>query len=778
MNSNLKKLNALLLAVGMTSLPPALMAQEAAGVLDNPAPTAAASPPTAKEGKIVEVVVTASRRAERLQDVPLAVAAVNAEALSNSGVKSVTDLSSAISGISYGSSPNDQGFRIRGAGQMGGYSSSAETPVGVVVDGVVFGLGPGVDSLGDIERVEVLKGPQGTQFGKNASSGVVSITTPRPSFDRVKGDTFLSYGNDHESEVRTTLNIPLSATVATRFSLYHRKYDGFVENVTRNEMWGGQTQQGFRGKVLFKPNSTFDALLIADYSKSDQKGPGQLWTLRTLPSATVSGYPFVGGPFGDVVPAGVTPGSENLKSIEDAAGYVKLKRSGFSLEMNYQLGDYTLTSITAYRTDKTDTKFSIDGTAYDYFNGSTLTDKTQTTQEFRITSPKGGQIEYVAGYYYYKQPTNQISDAYLRPGLPFAPFYVSLNNGVATSRTDSTSNALFADGKVRLTADGDTKALYGLRVNRDKVTASNYSIVDATLPAPAAPYTTLPLTTGEVSKTGISGRFGFEHRLSKDMLLYGTVATGFLGPTVTFSGLTSTRTQVKPQKVRDITLGFKSQFLDRAITLNGSIFDDKYKDLQTAVFNGTEFLTENAGGAQTRGMELDLTARVNNHLRLRASATYADAKFTDYLTACPGAADAAICTGSVVSGRPLFYQASGEQIPGAPKLTSVLGLDYNTEIGDERLFDASISYNYKTKTSYQVGVPSNSQEGYGALNLVAHFGAADDRWRLGMYVRNALDKRYQAAVIGLPFAAAGGTLNWATYDGTGTHYGLSLEVRY
>lgn len=768
MKSNLKTLNALLLAAGMASLPPALMAQE----------SAAPSAPAAKEAKVQEVVITASRRAERLQDVPLAVSAASAETLSSSGVKSVTDLGSAMSGISYGNSPNDQGFRIRGAGQMGGYSSAAETPVGVVVDGVVFGLGPGVDSLGDIERVEVLKGPQGTQFGKNASSGVVSITTPRPSFDRIKGDAYLSYGNDNESEVRTTLNVPLSDTVATRFSLYHRKHDGFVDNVTRNESWGGQTQQGFRGKVLFKPTSGFDAQLIADYSTSDQKGPGQLWTLRTLPSAIVSGYPFAGGPFGNVVPAGVTPGPDNLKSIEDAGGYVNMKRSGVSLEMNYQLGDYTLTSISAYRTDKTDTKFSIDATAYDSFKGSTLTDKTQTTQEFRVTSPKGNTVEYVAGYYYYKQPTSQVSAAYLRPGLPFAPVYVSLNNGVATSHTDSVSNALFADGKVRLTPDGATKALFGLRVNRDKVTASNYSVADDSLPAPAAPYTPLPLTTGEVAKTGTSGRLGLEHRLDKDFLVYGTVATGFLGPTVTFSGLTSTRTHVKPQKVRDMTLGFKAQFLNRWITLNGSIFNDKYTDLQTAVFNGTEFLTENAGGAQTRGVELDLTARINSQLRLRASATYANAKFTDYLTACPGAADAAICSGAVVGGRPLFYQAAGEQIPGAPKLTSVLGLDYNTEVGDDRLFDASVNYNYKSKTSYQVGVPANSQQGYGVLNLAAHYGASDDRWRLGLYVRNALDKRYSAAVIGLPFAAAGGVVNWATYEGTGRHFGATLEMRY
>ncbi|WP_020655917.1 TonB-dependent receptor [Massilia niastensis] len=773
MTCKLKTLNVMLLSVGLASLPATLLAQEAA-----PADSAPESAkPAARKEKMQEVVITASRRSERLQDVPLSVTAVSAEQLGNSGVKSVTELGSAMSGISFGSSPNDAGFRIRGAGQMGGFSSAAETPVGVVVDNVVFGLGPGVDSLGDIERVEVLKGPQGTQFGKNASSGVVSITTPRPSFDRIKGDTFLSYGSDNESEVRTTLNIPLGQTVATRLSAYHRKYDGFIDNVSRNETWGGQTQKGFRGKLLFKPSSNFDALLIADYSKNDQKGPGQTWTLRNPPPAITSGYPFRGGPLGDVVPSSAVLGGDNLVSFEDAPGHVRFKRSGVSLELNYQLGGYTLTSISAYRTDKTDTAFSIDGTPYDIFRGTTLTDKTQTTQELRVTSPKGGALEYVAGYYYYRQPTETESWAYLRPALPFAPVHVALNNGIATSNTESVSNALFADGKVRLTASGDTKALFGVRVNRDEVEASNFSVRDPNFPAPAAPYTPLALRTGDVSKTGTSGRLGLEHRLDKDFLVYGTAATGFLGPTVAFSGLTSTRTDVKPQKVRDVTLGFKAQFLDRWVTLNGSIFHDKYTDLQTAVFDGTEFLTENAGGARTRGVELDLTARLNSQLRLRASATYADAKFTDYLTACPGAADASICSGAVVGGRPLFFQAAGEQVPGAPKLTAVLGLDYSTEIG-AGLFDASVNYNYRSRTSYQVGVPANSQDAYGVLNLAAHYAGADDRWRLGVYVRNALDKRFHAAVIGLPFAAPGGTLNWATYEGAGRHAGVTLELRY
>jgi iron complex outermembrane receptor protein len=160
------------------------------------AQTATPAAPAASSEAIAldEVVVTATRRSERLQDVPLAVAAVSGDQLQSAAFKGVTDLQYSVSGVQFGTTPNDAGFRLRGVGSAGGFTSSSESPVGLVVDGVVIGFGTPVDSLGDLERVEVLKGPQGTQFGKNASSGVISITTRKPSLSAATGDFFASYG--------------------------------------------------------------------------------------------------------------------------------------------------------------------------------------------------------------------------------------------------------------------------------------------------------------------------------------------------------------------------------------------------------------------------------------------------------------------------------------------------------------------------------------------------------------------------------------------------------
>ncbi|MET0366090.1 MAG: TonB-dependent receptor plug domain-containing protein, partial [Sphingobium sp.] len=183
-----------LLALAGTSMI-ALAAPAAAQ--DTAAPQAATDATAGSE----DIVVTASRRAERLQDVPIAVSAISAEQLGKTGFKNLTDIAYTFSGVQFGTTPNDAGFRVRGVGTLGGFTSASEAPVGLVVDNVVVGFGSPVNSLGDLERIEVLKGPQGTQFGKNASSGIINITTKKPQLGKLTGNAFASYGSLNERDI-------------------------------------------------------------------------------------------------------------------------------------------------------------------------------------------------------------------------------------------------------------------------------------------------------------------------------------------------------------------------------------------------------------------------------------------------------------------------------------------------------------------------------------------------------------------------------------------------
>lgn len=352
-----------------------------------------------------DIVVTATRRAERLQDVPLAVNAISGDQLAATGFKDLTNIASTFSGVQFGTTPNDSGFRLRGVGTLGGFSSASEAPVGLVVDNVVVGFGSPVNSLGDLERIEVLKGPQGTQFGKNASSGVINITTKKPELGEFSGNLFGSYGSLNERDIHGAVNVPLGSKAALNVYAFDRAYDGYVRNVVRNEDWGGQHYYGARAKLLVEPTDGLSIYLIGDYSRQKQKGPGQIWTLNKLTPAQSAPGGIAGLPFVNLAALGVTPGAHNDKSIENGAGYIDVENYGASLELDLELGDYTLTSITAFReANEAPYVYSIDGLPYTKFSAvATGETKRSYSQELRLTSPQGHPLEYIAGLYLSRQ---------------------------------------------------------------------------------------------------------------------------------------------------------------------------------------------------------------------------------------------------------------------------------------------------------------------------------------------------------------------------------------
>lgn len=738
-----------------------------------------------------DIVITATRRAERLQDVPLAVNAISGDQLASSGFQNLTDIQYQLPGVQFGTSPNDSGFRLRGVGSAGGFTSSSEQNVGTVVDNVVIPFGNPVQSLGDLDRVEVLKGPQGTQFGKNASSGVVNITTRKPTLGQYGGSAFASYGELNDFNVNASVNVPLGQTVALAAYGFGRGNDGFVQNVVNGQDWGRQRTYGGRGKLYWEPSSNFSAYLIGDYSESRLTGPGQLWTVNRLPQ---SADPIVNARNGSLLALGIVPGFDNEKSGEDTASITKEVNYGGSLELNLALGDYNITSITAYRRlDAKPVTFAIDAYPLPIFtalnNGE---DRNFLSQEVRLTSPTGATFEYVAGLFAARQRTGidgYYNSAQLRPALPFSPQpQLSITAGRSVTRTRTDSAAAFFDGSVRL---ADTfRILLGARYSYDWVDAESFSTIDPAYPPLVGPngftvpYAPRARSTGESNKGDFSGRIGFEAKPAKDILFYGTVARGYLGPTVTFSGLTGAQVQVDPQTVYDVTIGAKTQLFDRKLTLNGNVFYDTYNNLQTSVFNGLEFLTENAGGFDAAGFEIEAIFRPIRRLSINASYTYSDTYFTDYVTACPdstvaqgAAAIAARCNAPGSTATTPLFQARGEPLSGAPKHSVTAGVDYNQPLDDTLTLDASGTYYYRSRVGYDPGEAFTNQPGYSIFGANIGIGRSDGAWRIGAFARNLFDKKFQSSVIGLPFTGGAGTVNWNTRDGRRT-IGAQLSGRF
>ncbi len=746
-----------------------------------------------------DIVVTATRRNERLQDVPLAVSAISGEQLAEGGFQKLTDIQYQMAGVQFGSSPNDSGFRLRGVGTAGGFSSSSEQNVGTVVDNVVIPFGNPVNSLGDLERVEVLKGPQGTQFGKNASSGVINITTARPNMDQVSGMIFGSYGELNEININGQVNLPLGKTAALGVFGFYRRNDGFLNNVLLKKLWGGEENYGGRAKLLWEPADGLSVYLIADWSKTSRVGPGQLWSLNALPS-DVAFNPLMGLRFANLAALGVTPGFNNEKSVEDYDGYSSEQNYGGSLEINYELGSgLNLTSITALRKlDAGPQQYAIDGSSFPIFTArESGTDQSFFSQELRLSSAKGSQLEFTGGVYYSARKVGDngtFASAQLRPAFPFTPIalgptlnatpIVSITNGFSNTQTKSDSYAAFVDGKFHVS--DQFAILGGLRIQRDKVDSRHSSAIDPafapgtvdfsiTPPGFVVPYGASPLDTGSISKTGWSGRGGFEYKPTRDFMLFATIARGYLGPTVTFSGLTGTKSSVQPQTVRDITIGIKSQLFNRAVTFNANLFFDTYKNLQTSVFNGVEFLTENAGGFRANGFEFDTAWRVSPEFSLSGSFTYSDTKFTDYITACPNVVKAGYTC--VTQNGASVVQAAGEPLSGAPKYSATAGADIRLPVNDRLTFDWSANLYYRSSVQYDVANAISFQPGYLTVGLNAGLGHPDGNWRIGVFARNLLDKRFHTAVIGLPFSDPGGEVNWLSREGRRT-LGVSAQVKF
>lgn len=749
-----------------------------AAFAENDASTSASTPANG------DIVVTATRRAERLQDVPLAVTALGAQQIAAGGFQKLNDLQFQLPSLQFGVSPNDAGFRLRGVGSAGGFASSSEQNVGTVVDNVVIPFGNPMASLGDVERVEALEGPQGTQFGKNASSGVVNITTARPKFDAISGKAFISYGSLNEVNANALLNLPTSANSALGIYGFYRRNDGFVYNTTLKTMWGGEQSYGGRAKFLWTPSDDLSVYLIGDFSRTVDRGPGQLWTLNALPS-DMAANPLMAARFGPVLAAGITPGFNNTQTAEHTDSNTAEQDYGVSLEVDKKLGTLDLTSITAYRGFVQEaTKYAIDGTSVLVFQAEPNAQHQRfISEELRLSTAKGSKLEVTGGIYASLRKTGNPGDynaAQLYPANPFAAIAVNISAGLSTTQTRSNSTAAFIDGKYRLT--DKLSFLGGFRYQYDWVNSSFSTAIDPNY-APGSvvngyfvePYTAQPLVTGAAKKGGWSGRAGLEYKVDRDVMFYATIARGYLGPTVTFSGLTGTRSNVNPQTVRDITVGFKSQMFDRHLTFNADIFFDNYKNLQTSVFNGVEFLTENAGGFRAKGFEFDTRLQVSKAFSLHGGLTYSATKFTDFVTACPNVVMAGYSC-YMQNGTSLI-QAAGQPLAGAPKITGAFGANINLPINDQLTFDWASNVYYRSRVNYDIANPISTQAGYATIGLNVGVGAANGSWHLGAFARNLLDKHFVAGVIGLPFADAGGEVNWRTREGQRT-LGLSAQMKF
>ena len=711
----------------------------------------AAAATEAEERDGNEIVVTANRREERLQDVPLSVTAVSGEDLARSSFKEVTDIQYLAPNVTFSATnpvSNGGGYQVRGVGTQT-YDSSVEQTVGLVVDGVVIGLSrdPGATGFSDIERIEVLRGPQGTLFGKNSSAGVIQVITRRPELDRYGLDLDFSYGERNDRVARATMNLPLGSKAALRVSGFANGQDGAIPNVVNGTRVGDRDNNGVRAKLLWEPSADISLLVSGEYQTAFARDGQTIESLGVNPNYNAQFNRFP-----------VKPGHGVYLAYNDRDWTADTSLWATSLQADYSIGEATLTSITAYRELKVTQLSDIDGAPINILNHSDGgVDSNQFSQELRLVSPSGKPLEYVAGLYYYRTENKgdiaQYGNFYGVYGRP-----VVISSGVRTQVNDVRSLAAFGQLSYRLAAG--VKLIGGLRYTNDR---NHGTLTVAPLPFPAVVASIALPYDGTVEADNVSGKVGVQFEPSRDLMLYATFSTGYKGPAIDGTG--GTVREVEPETVKSYEIGVKSSLFDGRMTLNASAYWADYTNFQTTALDMSlvppAFILTNAGGLRSRGVELETRLRVARGFHVSASGSYSEAVYRSFVGPCySGQANSAVVgTGCYLLPGSTTVRVSdyaGYSLPNAPKWSYTLRADYQARLGGDLELDAGANWAWRDATQAVLGDPKARIEAYGLLNGTIGISGNDGQWRVGIYARNLLDQRFYAPYAAPPTINPGG----------------------
>lgn len=722
-----------------------------------------------------EIIVTAQRREQSQQDVPLSISVVSSEALDQSNLTTIADVQFLAPGVNYNANFGG-GFNIRGVGTQS-LLMSAEQSVALVIDDVIQGLpevsfaGPSYQSLVDIERIEVLKGPQGTLFGKNSSAGVIQIITANPRLGERTLEGSLSYATKDEINVETVVNLPLGETAALRVAGGLQRRDGFVQDLfSGKDRWAYQ-RYSLRGKLLWEPATDLSVLLTGEYRYLTDNANG-LWTFRNCGSGFGAFSPCE-----TIAPYGIQAGPRNLEVATDGESFTRQKSYTFSGRVDYDLGNATLTSITAYRHLRQPIALDTDVTPRAiYSRNENISGGTQFTQELRVNGDAGILNYTLGGFFYDSRPFQKGMNGGTLGFLPDnADILVSLNaigpysgQGYASwVKAKIRSYALF--GQVEAAVSPNLTLIAGGRYTHDNVRQQiDYFDVPWLCQVTYAfgqpcHGLSLPLSSGEaqVKASKFTYKLTAKYDITPDVNVYATYATGYKGPMISHPA-NQPQLLLRPELSKSYEVGLKAELFDRAVAFNLALFKVDYDDFQGQQRVGVAptfyYTTTNAGGLRTKGVEADLAWRVTPDLTVAGNLAYIPTEFTEFAVQCydrytnpattPGECN--YIQPGLPADAPPQFNAAGYPLMYSPKWTWGLRGDYETDIGNDLTLGASASFSYRSSTYGVVADPNSINPGYGLLNGQLSIGRYDNRWRLSLFARNLLDKYFVAGIFRTP----------------------------
>lgn len=639
--------------------------------------------------------------------------------------------------------------------------------------------------LFDIDRIEVLSGPQGTLFGKNASAGVINIVTNRPKLGVTSGDGHFSIGSQNtgaggvEAIGQATVNLPVSETIAARISAFGVRRDPLVQNVYTRQGNYGQTQVGLRGKLLWEPSDKADLYVIGEITNSEGAG------LTVYSNSNVAPGGFLDTQTRIYAPS-INPRDRlNNKVADNAPFYGRFTAGGLQSEGNLHFGDgHTLNNIVAYRFYTDSNGGDVDHLPLSTWD-SNFGNKNykQFSNELRLISPAGDRLEYVAGLYFFGGTYGSRFEQGSRAeglGLPTPPTTIGFIGSITRSTTKSRTVAAYGQATFELV--DHLKLIGGLRLTHD-----NNSVVGSAVAGPnLISLDTVGTYNYAVGETNLSYKAGLQYQVDPNVMLYGSYTRGYKGP-----GLAQNVGSPNPVVGKEIPIaweaGIKSRLFDRALTLNVSAWDETFKGFQAQAFNGfgTPTLLLNAGNLKSRGAEVQADWQTGSGLTLSGNLSYVDAFYKDFKgNPCypgqpTGVSGPGVCLPNGSS------DASGNALQGASKWTYTLSAAYEREVGTNLTGFANIKWYHRSSyNDTAVADPKTQVDGYGLLGGNIGIRSDNGRWKLSVFGRNILDKRYPGLIIRNPLdgflgdAAKGGDyLTFWSPDSFRT-LGLALDVNF
>lgn len=674
--------------------------------------------------QVADVIVTAQRREQNLQEVPASVTAFDSSNLQAQAVQNLTDLNSKVPNVvlaPVGAYPYASAFFIRGLG-FADVESTFEPAVGVEMNGVYLARNSGaLQDFFDIDSVEILRGPQGTLYGRNTIGGVVSVRTKRPG-DTFGGEVLATFGDRGRAEARVAIESPLNDIFAVRASMMYKNYNGYNYDATtgkkvgNNEVWSG------RVTLVAKPTDNLEATLIGDFDR--ERGSGAAFRNASQPGNVYYNFsPDTGTPT-PVVPAGNSDPRNPYVVYGNTPLFANLDTWGLTFDVEYNLGGAKLTAITGYREFKDRVQSDYDASALNFFAALRDQRHEQFSQEVRIASSGKNKLDYVLGAYFMHQSYNITNT---QSGIIYG--------GLSVPQIASQSNSAYAAfGQLDYHVTDALTLTAGGRYSYETKRFTNQPL-----------FYNSSMTYND-NWGNFSPKLGVSYQLDPNVLAYFTWSKGFRSGG--FNGRAASFTSAGPYNAETVSSfegGLKTELFDKRVRFNLAGFSSTYSNMQV----GTQGLTEagvyesivtNAAKARIDGVEAEVQWVLGGGFRLNANGSWLHARYIDNFT---DLTSDGINNPTDNKDLPLAY---------APKWSGSAGVFYDHQISFGRL-SGSVNAVYMDDIYTSSGVinrTSNVQVRPANVLVDATLGVqADSGWRIGVWVKNALDKTVINNTFGL-----------------------------